>query len=134
MTVAHRTALLALVLHMLTGWAWWDPAVGIAIGVLLAVVAWLLARRSKALLIDAAAPDDVMESLHAAVGPQPWIERIHDMRAVYVGPFQLLITMEVEPTATVRERPGTDLVAHVTALRGRLLDEAGVADAVITVV
>ncbi|WP_433604857.1 cation diffusion facilitator family transporter [Dactylosporangium sp. CA-139114] len=127
-------ALIALVLHMVTGWAWWDPAASMAIGVLLAVVAWLLARRSKALLIDAAAPDDVMETLHEAIGPQPWIHEVRELRAVYVGPSQLLVTVNVEPCADVRARPGAELVGHVTELRTRLLRNPAVADAVITVV
>ncbi|WP_433064189.1 cation diffusion facilitator family transporter [Dactylosporangium sp. CS-033363] len=127
-------ALAAIVLHMITGWAWWDPAASMAIGVLLAVVAWLLARRSKALLIDAAAPDDVMETLRDSIGPQPWIEEVRELRAVYVGPSQLLVTLDVAPSGELRTRPGGELVDRVTDLRERLLRHPAVADAVITVV
>ncbi|WP_433222590.1 cation diffusion facilitator family transporter [Dactylosporangium sp. CS-047395] len=127
-------ALAAIVLHMITGWAWWDPAASMAIGVLLAVVAWLLARRSKALLIDAAAPDDVMETLRDSIGPQPWIEEVRELRAVYVGPSQLLVTLDVAPCGDLRARPAGELVDHVTDLRERLLRHPAVADAVITVV
>jgi cation diffusion facilitator family transporter len=127
-------ALLALLLHMVTGWAWWDAAASIAIGVLLAVVAWLLARRSKALLIDAAAPDDVMERLRAAMGPQPWIHEVHEFRAVYVGPSRLLVTLSVEPCRDLREQPADKLLDRVGDLRVRLLDSPAVADAVVTVV
>jgi cation diffusion facilitator family transporter len=130
--VGIALALLALILHMVTGWAWWDAAASMAIGVLLAVVAWLLARRSKALLIDAAAPDDVMEDLRESIGPQPWIDAVHELRAVYVGPSRLLVTMNVSPCEELRAGPGTELVSHVTELRSRLLRNPAVADAVIT--
>ncbi|MGI5240817.1 cation diffusion facilitator family transporter [Dactylosporangium sp. CA-139066] len=127
-------ALLALILHMVTGWAWWDAAASMAIGVLLAVVAWLLARRSKTLLIDAAAPEDVMQRLREAMGPQPWIREVHEFRAVYVGPSQLLVTLGVEPRAELGERPGAELLDRVGDLRERLRGSPAVADAVVTLV
>jgi cation diffusion facilitator family transporter len=127
-------ALAALILHLVTGWAWWDPAASMAIGVLLAVVAWLLARRSKALLIDAAAPDDVMETLRDAIGPQPWIHTVHDLRAVYVGPSQLLVAIDVEPCPDLTRRPGAELLERAGDLRRRLLEQPTVAEAVVTLV
>jgi cation diffusion facilitator family transporter len=49
-------AALGLGLHQLTGQAYWDAGAAIAIGVLLAVVAYLLGRDTKEMLIGEAAP------------------------------------------------------------------------------
>ena len=59
-----------LALHQLTGNAYWDAGAAIAIGVLLAVVAYLLGRDTKEMLIGESAPAPVRTAILAALaGP-----------------------------------------------------------------
>jgi cation diffusion facilitator family transporter len=87
----HRLALalVALLLHIMTGSAVWDGAASLLIGLLLIVVAYLLIRRNAALLIDEAAPADVRERLRQAVAQEPWVAEVAELIAVYIGPKHL---------------------------------------------
>ncbi len=119
-------ALVALLLHIMTGSAVWDGAASLLIGLLLIVVAYLLMRRNGALLIDEAAPADVRERLWRAVAREPWVAEVAELTAVYIGPKQLLVLAHVVPV------DGTDLTASVGRLRRRLLAVPAIAAVEIT--
>ena len=87
--VGLALALAALLLHAGTGWAGWDALGSMAIGVLLIGVAFLLAVRSKALMLEEAAPADVADPIRARVSAVEWVDEIADMHAVYLGPPRL---------------------------------------------
>jgi cation diffusion facilitator family transporter len=121
-------ALVALVLHAVTGWAAWDAVGSMGIGVLLIIVAFLLARRSKALLLDESAPADVLEPIRAQVAKADWIGELCDLQAVYVGPGSLLVNIWARP------EPGHDdrLVERVGELRSALLENPAITQVTIT--
>jgi cation diffusion facilitator family transporter len=119
-------ALVALLLHVLTGSAVWDGAASLLIGLLLIVVAYLLMRRNGALLIDEAPPADVRERLRRAVAQEPWVAEVAELTAVYIGPKQLLVLAHIVPV------DGTDLTAGVGRLRRRLLAVPAIAAVEIT--
>jgi len=119
-------ALAALVLHITTGSAVWDGVASLLIGLLLIVVAFVLMRRNLALLIDEAAPADVLERLRQAVAREPWVAEVAELTAVYIGPKQLLVLAHVVPV------DGTDLTASVGRLRRRLLAVPAIAAVEIT--
>jgi len=119
-------ALVALLLHVLTGSAVWDGAASLLIGLLLIVVAYLLMRRNGALLIDEAPPADVRERLRRAVAQEPWVAEVAELTAVYIGPRQLLVLAHIVPV------DGTDLTAGVGRLRRRLLAVPAIAAVEIT--
>jgi cation diffusion facilitator family transporter len=119
-------ALVALLLHVLTGSAVWDGAASLLIGLLLIVVAFLLMRRNGALLIDEAPPADVRERLRRAVAQEPWVAEVAELTAVYIGPKQLLVLAHIVPV------DGTDLTAGVGRLRRRLLAVPAIAAVEIT--
>jgi cation diffusion facilitator family transporter len=119
-------ALVALVLHLVTGSAVWDGAASLLIGLLLIVVAFVLMRRSGALLIDEAAPAEIRERLREGVAAEPWVAEVAELTAVYVGPRQLLVLAHVVPVQ------GADLVGGVGGLRRRLLSLPAVAAVEIT--
>ena len=124
--VGLTLALMALVLHLVTGSAVWDGAASLLIGLLLIVVAFVLMRRSGALLIDEAAPADIRERLREGVAAEPWVAEVAELTAVYVGPRQLLVLAHVVPVADA------DLVGGVGGLRRRLLSLPAVAAVEIT--
>jgi cation diffusion facilitator family transporter len=124
--VGLALALMALLLHLVTGSAVWDGAASLLIGLLLIGVAFVLMRRNGALLIDEAAPADVRERLRQAVAQEAWVAEVAELTAVYVGPRNLLVLAHVVPVE------GADLPAAVGRLRRRLLGLPAVAAVEIT--
>jgi cation diffusion facilitator family transporter len=125
-------ALLALVLHAVTGWAPWDAVGSIAIGVLLIVVAFLLARRSKALLLEESAPPDVMDPIRAEVCRADWVGDVREMHAVYVGPSSLLVNLWITPAADGADLRAADLIGRVDELRSSLLANPVITQVTVT--
>jgi cation diffusion facilitator family transporter len=108
-------ALIALILHMVTGSAVPDGVASFLIGLLLIYVSILLTRRNAALLIDESAPAAVREGLRAQVVAQAWVLDVPELLAVRIGPSQLLVIAQVVPV------PGADLVAGIAEVRRSLL-------------
>jgi cation diffusion facilitator family transporter len=126
-------ALTGLVLHAVTGWSGWDAIGSIIIGVLLIGVAFLLARRSKALMLEEAAPPDVVEPIRERVTAVDWVGDLTDLHAVYVGPSRLLVNLWIRPADSELAEPGGDLVDRVDRLRDDLLADPGIAQVTVTV-
>jgi cation diffusion facilitator family transporter len=95
-------AALGLGLHQLTGQAFWDAGAAIAIGVLLAVVAYLLGRDTKELLIGEAAPEPVRRALTEELAAEPEVERVVEVRTMLVGPATLLVAARVDIAGDLR--------------------------------
>jgi cation diffusion facilitator family transporter len=127
-------ALAALGLHQYTGWAGWDAGASILIGFLLVGVAFLVARRSKGLLIDESAPDDVLGLLRDRLAEETWVQDIVGLTAVYIGPRRLLVTARLRPTADLAEAPAAVLVDLAYGLRAALCASEVIGDAEITLV
>jgi cation diffusion facilitator family transporter len=89
-------AALGLGLHQLTGQAFWDAAAAIAIGVLLAVVAYLLGRDTKEMLIGEAAPAPVRDGISAELADHAEVERVLDVRTMLLGPEALLVAARLD--------------------------------------
>nr|WP_296064307.1 cation diffusion facilitator family transporter [uncultured Actinoplanes sp.] len=126
-------ALAALVLHATTGWAGWDSVGSICIGLLLIVVAFLLARRSKTLLLDESAPPDVVDPIRAHVTGADWVGELRELHAVYVGPSSLLVNVWVTPAAAHGDGPAAELVRQVDELRSSLLQNPAITQVSVTV-
>ncbi|MFI5889853.1 cation diffusion facilitator family transporter [Actinoplanes sp. NPDC051513] len=126
-------ALAALLLHAATGWAGWDAIGSMSIGVLLIVVAYLLAGRSKTLLLDESAPPDVLEPIRARVAGADWVGEVRDLHAVYVGPSSLLVNVRVTATAASAREPAADLVGRISRLRAGLLGDSAITHVAVTV-
>jgi cation diffusion facilitator family transporter len=130
--IGLAVALVALVLHATTGWAGWDAVGSIVIGVLLIVVAFLLARRSKALLLEESAPADVIDPIRDRVRAAAWVDDLPDIHAVYVGPSSLLVNLWVAPAGPARGGSAAELVRQAAELRRELLADPGIAQVTIT--
>ena len=66
-------AIAALVLHQVTGSAVYDAVASILIGILLSVVAFLLTRHNRRLLIDSSAPADLVQRMHDELAGRPGV-------------------------------------------------------------
>jgi cation diffusion facilitator family transporter len=132
--VGLALALIALLLHAWTGWAGWDALGSIAIGVLLIAVAFLLAVRSKALMLEEAAPADVADPIRARVLDVDWVGELADMHAVYLGPSRLLVNLWIRPSSPALGNSGGELALRVDRLRSELLADDGIAQVTVTLV
>jgi cation diffusion facilitator family transporter len=89
-------ALLGIGLAMVTGEARFDAAGSIAIGLLLGVIAVVLASEMKSLLIGEAAGPSENDLIHDAIFSAPHVRRIYDLRTLHLGPDQLLVAAKLE--------------------------------------
>jgi len=98
-------AIAGTVLHQVTGSAAWDGASSIVIGVLLGLVAFLLGRDTKELLIgEAADPAVRLEAVHVLSG-EPGIVGIKEILTMQLGPSNVLVAvrLQFEETLTGKE-------------------------------
>ncbi len=89
-------ALAGLALAEITGNPKWDAVGSIAIGALLVVIAFVLARETKPLLIGEAASDSDLEQIHAAIRSCPKVLSIIHLRTMHLGPDDLLLAAKVD--------------------------------------
>jgi cation diffusion facilitator family transporter len=88
-------AFLGILLGQLTGSPYFDGAASVVIGLILASVAWLLARETKGLLVGEGVEPAVLEAMYALVAGDEAIEGVGDIRTMYVGPKELLVNLDV---------------------------------------
>lgn len=85
-----------LALHQLTGEAYWDAGAAIAIGVLLAVVAYVLGRDTKEMLIGESAPAQLRTDILGALDGHPEVERVVEVRTMLIGPNAVLVAARLD--------------------------------------
>ena len=88
-------AFLGVLLGHLTGIPYFDGAASVIIGLILAGVAWLLARETKGLLVGEGVEPQVLVAMRALVASDDAIEGVGDIRTMYVGPKELLVNLDV---------------------------------------
>jgi cation diffusion facilitator family transporter len=73
-----------------------DGAASIAIGILLALIAIVLARETKGLLIGEPARSELVSSICAMARAQPGIEHSNGLFTVHIGPRQVVAALSVD--------------------------------------
>jgi cation diffusion facilitator family transporter len=126
-------AMAGLLGHLLSGWGGAEGLASISIGLLLIVVAVLLARRAKALLIDESAPLDVIQPIRAAVERPDWVSEVRRLEAIFVGPAQLMVVATVVPVPAALDGNGNDLIGRVDSLRQTLLASPAITEVAVGV-
>lgn len=89
-------ALGGLTMAEITGDPRWDAVGSISIGVLLVVIAIVLAIEMKGLLIGEAASDEHQQAIERAIDDSPEVNGIIHLRTMHLGPDQLLVAAKVE--------------------------------------
>jgi cation diffusion facilitator family transporter len=89
-------ALTGVALATATGEAAFDAIGSIAIGLLLAVVATVLAIEMKSLLIGEAASPQMENAIRDAIANGPEVERLIHLRTEHLGPDDLLVAAKVD--------------------------------------
>jgi cation diffusion facilitator family transporter len=88
-------ALIGVVLTLVTGDGVWDGAGTLSIGLLLVMVALVLAVETKSLLIGESATTEQVEAIEAAMVGVPQVERVIHMRTLHLGPDELLVAAKI---------------------------------------
>jgi cation diffusion facilitator family transporter len=88
-------ALAGVLLAWITGHGGWDGAGSLAIGVVLALVAVILAIEMKSLLIGEAASAATERAVVTALEDGPELEQVIHLRTMHLGPEALLIAAKV---------------------------------------
>lgn len=110
-------ALLGVGLTLMTDNGVFDGIGTIAIGLLLVVVAVILATEMKSLLIGESATREHVEQIEAALLAGDDIERIIHMRTLHLGPEELLVAVKVGvPSAA----SATDVTTAIDAAEARI--------------
>jgi len=123
-------AALGLFLEHLTGDPVWDGLSAIAIGLLLLVVAGVLARANMSLLIGQSAHPDIDRRLREEIGELEYVSGVPFLLTSVIGPGQLLVAAKVdfEDTASaadierVADEAERRLVAEHPGIRYVFLD------------
>jgi cation diffusion facilitator family transporter len=85
-----------ILLQQLTGSHRWDAGAAILIGLLLVAVAVALGRDVKGLLIGEAARERDRDAIRETVEARDEVERLVDLRTMYVGPRSLLVAARID--------------------------------------
>ena len=76
--------------------AYWDGLASILIGVVLAIVAFVLARSSRGLLLGEAATPKVLAAIKQAIESHPNVEHVVELLTMHLAPKQILINAHVK--------------------------------------
>ena len=75
--------------------AYWDGVASILIGLVLAIVAFVLARSSRGLLLGEAATPKVLAAIKQAIESHPNVENVVELLTMHLAPKQILINAHV---------------------------------------
>jgi len=76
--------------------AYWDGVASIIIGLVLAIVAFVLARSSRGLLLGEAATPSVLAAIKQAIESHPNVERVVELLTMHLAPKQILINAHLK--------------------------------------
>jgi divalent metal cation (Fe/Co/Zn/Cd) transporter len=85
-----------VLLSHFTGEPRWDAIGSIAIGILLVVIAILLAVEMKGLLIGESATAADVRQIESRIASAPHVQRLINLRTEHLGPDDLLVAAKVE--------------------------------------
>lgn len=91
-------ALFGVSMAVVTGNPVWDAIGTLMIGVLLAVIAVILAIETKSLLLGEGATPEMERQIHAALEGSEEVERVIHMRTLHLGPEELLVAAKIAVT------------------------------------
>ncbi|MFB7278676.1 cation diffusion facilitator family transporter [Streptomyces hydrogenans] len=104
-------------LALLTGDGVWDGIGTLCIGILLIVIAIVLALETKSLLLGEAAGLEDVQKIEAAVVDGESVTRLIHMRTLHLGPEELLVAAKV---AVRHDETATEVAAAINAAEERI--------------
>ncbi|KXK59487.1 cation diffusion facilitator family transporter [Micromonospora rosaria] len=110
-------ALFGVGMTLATGDGRWDAAGTAMIGVLLVVIAVVLAVETKSLLLGEGAEAQEVAAIEQAVTAGPEVERIIHMKTLYLGPDELMVAAKVAVSAC---ETAADVARGIDAVEARI--------------
>lgn len=110
-------ALVGVGLALLTGDGVWDGIGTLCIGILLIVIAVVLALETKSLLLGEAAGTEDVEKIKAAVVDGDTVTRVIHMRTLHLGPEELLVAAKI---AVQGDDTATEVANAINAAEARI--------------
>jgi cation diffusion facilitator family transporter len=112
-------AALGVGLTQLTGDDAWDGVASIAIGVLLLVVAAILARSNISLLVGRAVPPRIRAEIQRELSALPLVERVDTLLTMQLGPDDVLVAAKID---FADDATGAEIEAVADEAERRLID------------
>ncbi|MEU9237848.1 cation diffusion facilitator family transporter [Streptomyces subrutilus] len=109
---------------LLTGNGVWDGIGTLCIGVLLIVIAIVLAAETKSLLLGEAAGTDEVEKINAALVDGVVVTRVIHMRTLHLGPEELLVAAKI---AVAGHDTATQVADAINAAEARIREAVPIA-------
>jgi cation diffusion facilitator family transporter len=116
-------ALVALVVHRLTGSGVFDALSSVVIGGLLCYLALRLTRRNRELLTNESVPERYLQRLRERLEREAAIAAVARLEAIYLGPAQVLVAADVEMASGLA---GADVAAALERTRADVAREVPV--------
>ena len=110
-------ALFGVGMTLITDDGIWDGIGTVAIGILLIVIALILAVETKSLLLGEAASPEALVRIETALTTEPAIERIIHMKTLHLGPEELLVAAKI---AVRSADTGADIARAIDAAERRI--------------
>ena len=110
-------ALFGVGMTLITGNGRWDAAGTAMIGILLVVIAIVLAIETKSLLLGEGAEPQELAAIERAVTDGPEVERIIHMKTLYLGPEELMVAAKIGVPAC---ESAHDLARGINAVEARI--------------
>ncbi|MBC3993693.1 cation diffusion facilitator family transporter [Streptomyces sp. AC563] len=104
-------------LALATGDGVWDGIGTLCIGILLVLIAIVLAAETKSLLLGEAADTDQVEAIQSAVVDGETVTRLIHMRTLHLGPEELLVAAKI---AVRHDDTATEVAAAIDAAEARI--------------
>ncbi|MFJ9340000.1 cation diffusion facilitator family transporter [Streptomyces sp. NPDC101733] len=110
-------ALAGVGLALLTGNGVWDGIGTLCIGILLIIIAIVLALETKSLLLGEAAGTEQVEQIKAAVVDGHTVTKVIHMRTLHLGPEELLVAAKI---AVQHDDTATEVANAINAAEARI--------------
>ena len=104
-------------LGQVTGLVWMDGAASIVIGVILAIVAALLAYECKGLLVGESASEEVVESIRTLIESHSADTTVNEFLTMQLGPDDVLVTISLDFSGSLS---ADDVERHVSEMESKI--------------
>lgn len=120
-------ALIGVSLTLITGNGIWDGLGSMSIGLLLVVIAIILAIEMKSLLIGESATAEHVAAIEKAIADEPLVDRLIHMKTLHIGPEELLVAAKIAVTPSDR---AADVAEAINAVEERIRAAVPIARAI----
>lgn len=104
--------------HVIEGFeAYWDGLASITIGVVLAVVAFVLARSSRGLLLGEAATPKSLRAIREAIKGHPNVNKVVELLTMHLAPKQILVNAHVNMK---EDLTNTEIIETIAEIEERI--------------